>query len=300
MGENMNQKEVIPRWRAKGAINLAEKIHEIRRKFDKLLPIFDPNKLGSSKDHVNNLFLAIHLLGVQHDDIMCRLFPYNFSRKASTWYFILLARSITNWDRFERLFMREFGERKTITSLHNELRDIIMDKRERVKEFNQRFFNVLIKFPHYVSLAHSLTIEYYTAALTPSIGMFSKRSQRNTLALKFDEVETMEIELSAYEKHPHYEETKSTGKKPLLLTKPPDRESKDIDNVVKMVKKLSNEVVDLKNNVGEGSSKLQNFGPCFKKPDNPPQLLEPPYMDFNLDSFSNDNFFSYHQKNHPE
>jgi len=76
----MNQKEVIPRWRAKGAINLAEKIHEIRRKFDKLLPIFDPNKLGSSKDHVNNLFLTIHLLGVQHDDIMCRLFPYNFSK----------------------------------------------------------------------------------------------------------------------------------------------------------------------------------------------------------------------------
>jgi hypothetical protein len=91
-----------------------------------------------------------------------------------------------------------------------------------------------------------------------------------------------------------------TGKKPFLLTKPPDKESKDIDNVVKMVKKLSNEVVDLKKNVGEGSSKPRTFRPFFKKPDNLPQPPEPPHMDFNLDSFNNDNFCSYHQQNHPE
>jgi hypothetical protein len=120
------------------------------------------------------------------------------------------------------------------------------------------------------------------------------------LALKFDEAKTVERELSAYDQHPRYEETKSAGKKSLLLTKPLDNESRDIDNVVKMVKKLSNEVVDLKNNVGEGSSKPQTFHPFFKKPDNPPQPPEPPHMAFNLDSFSNDNFFSYHQQNHHE
>jgi hypothetical protein len=61
--------------------------------------------------------------------------------------------------------------------------------------------------------------------------------------------------LSAYDQHPRYEETKSAGKKPFLLTKPPEKESKDINNSVKNVKKLSNEVVNLKKNVGEGSSK---------------------------------------------
>jgi hypothetical protein len=47
-----------------------------------------------------------------------------------------------------------------------------------------------------------------------------------------------------------YEENKSTRKKQLLLNQPPNKESKDIDNVVKMVKRLSNEVVDLKDNIG--------------------------------------------------
>jgi hypothetical protein len=60
---------------------MAGELHEMPRKFDKLLPKFDPDKPGSPEDHVNNLFLAIHLLGVQHDDVVCRLFPYTFLGK---------------------------------------------------------------------------------------------------------------------------------------------------------------------------------------------------------------------------
>jgi hypothetical protein len=90
------------------------------------------------------------------------------------------------------------------------------------------------------------------------------------------------------------------GNNSLLLTKTLDRESKDIDNVVKMVKKLSNEIMDLKKNVGEGSSKPQNFNIFFNKPINLPQPPKPPYMAFNLDRLNNDKFCSYHQQNHPE
>jgi hypothetical protein len=192
--------------------------------------------------------------------------------------------------------MKKFGEKKMTIHFHNELGYIKMDTREKVKDFNQIFLNVLINFPNDVAPTKSLDIEYYTTTLTPSIGMFVKRANKNTLALNFDEAETMEKELSTYDQHLHYEDTKSAGKKPFMLAKPPNKESKDIENVIKMVKKLSNEVVDLKKNVGEGSSKPQNFLPFFKRPDSPPKPPEPPHMDFNLYSFSNDIFFSYHKK----
>jgi len=91
-----------------------------------------------------------------------------------------------------------------------------------------------------------------------------------------------------------------SGKRPLLLTKPPEKEPKDINNVVKLVKKLANQVVDIKRNVGEGSSKPQIFLPFFKRQASPPKPPKPPYMAFKLDSFSNDSFFSYHQYNHLE
>jgi hypothetical protein len=67
-----------------------------------------------------------------------------------------------------------------------------MDKKEKVKYFNQRFLNVLIRFPHDVAPVQSLTIEYYTTELTPSIGIFVKIYNKNNLALNFDEYETIE------------------------------------------------------------------------------------------------------------
>jgi hypothetical protein len=76
------------------------KLHEMPREFDKVLPKFDPDKSGSPEDHLNNFFLATHLLNVQHEDMVCRIFPYTFSRKAYTWYFSLPSGSITEWDDF--------------------------------------------------------------------------------------------------------------------------------------------------------------------------------------------------------
>jgi len=134
--ENTNYREVIPRWRDEGAINLGGPLHEMPRKFDEGLAKFDPDKLGSPEDHLNNFFLDTHLLNVQHEDVVCMLFPYNFSGRASTFYFILLVGSISDLDDFERLFIRKFGERKMTASLHKELGAIKMDKKEKVKYFN--------------------------------------------------------------------------------------------------------------------------------------------------------------------
>jgi hypothetical protein len=146
--------------------------------------------------------------------VICRLLHFTFSRKSSTWYFILPPGSITEWDDFERLFIRKFGERKTVSSLHKELGAIKMDKKEKVKYFNQRFLNVLIKFSHIVALAQSLEIEYYTVVSTPSIGIFFKMANKNTLELDFDEAEIVERELSSYEHPSHTEETKIMERDP--------------------------------------------------------------------------------------
>jgi hypothetical protein len=201
--------------------------------YDKVLPKFDPDKSRSLEDHLNIFFLDTHLPNVQHEDVVCRIFPYAFSCKESTWYFIFPPGSITEWDDFERLFIGKFGERKMTSSMHKELGAINMDKKEKAKDFNQRFLNVLIKFPHDVAPTQCLEIEYYTIMLTPSIAIFVKRDKKNKLKLSFDEAKTVERELYFYEHQSHTEETKTTGKRPLLLTKPPEKEPKDIDSVVK-------------------------------------------------------------------
>jgi hypothetical protein len=95
------------------------------------------------------------------------------------------------------VFIIKFGERKTTTSLYNELGAINMDKREKVKYFNHIFINVLTNFIVDKNPAQSLAIEYYTKYHIPSIDLFFKQANRNNFSLIFDEVETVEREISS-------------------------------------------------------------------------------------------------------
>jgi hypothetical protein len=114
----------------------------------------------------------------------------------------------------------------------------------------------------------------------------------------FKEAKDVEKEIFSLGRHATTKETKTSGKKLLFLTKPPEREPKDLENVITLIKNLSNEVVDLKKNVDEGSSKKKPFIPFFKNNNNPPKPPKPLGLTLNMDDFGMDNFFSYHQMNH--
>jgi hypothetical protein len=90
--------------------------------------------------------------------------------------------------------------------------------------------------------------------------MFVKRVGKLNLAKNYKEAKDVEKETLPVGGNPRVEDNKTTDKKPLLLTKPREKEPIDLDNVLKLVKKLSN-VVDLKMNVGEGSSHHKPFRP---------------------------------------
>jgi len=50
-----------------------------------------------------------------------------------------------------------------------------MEKKEKVKDFNQRFTTILNKFPDDIPPHNSITIDHYTKALPQDIIMFVKR-----------------------------------------------------------------------------------------------------------------------------
>ena len=54
------------------------------------------------------------------------------------------------------------------------------DKKDRIKDFNQRFINHLNHIPE--KPAESIQVEFYTVALPPSIAMFVKDRHKRTLA----------------------------------------------------------------------------------------------------------------------
>ena len=87
-------------------------------------------------------------MDVQHEDVVCRLFPYTFINKSSTWFFSLTAGSIASWQQFEIAFLNQFRDNRTYGVLFLELPRIRFDKKDKLKYFNQRFINLFNRIPN--------------------------------------------------------------------------------------------------------------------------------------------------------
>ena len=107
-------------------------MHDCPKHLDRVLPKFDPRRGISIEDHLKSFYLALEILKVEHEDVVCIIFPYTFEPKASSWFFSLQANSMTIWDTFEMVFKSKFGSQKTVTTLMKELLSMKMDKKQKV------------------------------------------------------------------------------------------------------------------------------------------------------------------------
>ena len=87
----------------------------------------------------------------------------------------------------------------------------------------------------------------------------------------------------------------------MLLTIPKEEHSNELENVVKMVQKLSNKIVDLEKDKEASSSKKQ-FKPYFKKREESGQYQPPMYnsLFLNFNEVGLDHFCTFHQEPHSE
>jgi hypothetical protein len=187
-----------------------------------------------------------------------------------------------------------------------------MSSKERVKDFNQIFMTILNKFQPEAKPTQELQIEVYANALPASISMFVKRAAKRTLAENFEEAKMIEFQMKGCKEGQVSlvkKEAQPPPRRGLLLTRPsgkqaeqtPDKGNGDIEDLQCMVKKLSNEIIDMKRNAGEGNQGQRPYKPFFKR--NPPfKAIEPPPANLNIDlgNVASDSFCTYHQENHSE
>jgi hypothetical protein len=81
----------------------------------------------------------------------------------------------------------------------------------------------------------------------------------------------------------------------------PEKGSGDIEYLQHMVKKLSNQIIDMKKSAREGNQVQRPYKPFFKI--NPLfKVIEPPLAKLNIDleNVASDSFCTYHQEKHSE
>ena len=112
--------------------------------------------------------------------------------------------------------------------------------------------------------------------------MFVKRSVKPSLVENYEKANKLELELDSINKHTAKPEVNTfSGKKPLLLTRPKEENSNELENVVKIIQKLSNKIVDLEK-YKEASSSKKHFKPYFKKKEESGTSQPPVYNSYVL------------------
>ena len=76
--------------------------------------------------------------------------------------------------------------------------------------------------------------------------MFAKIKAKPTLVETYEEAERVEAERESIADYPDPPEKKTTGRRTLLLSKPKEDQSHDYHGMMKMMQKLSNQIIDLK------------------------------------------------------
>jgi ribonuclease HI len=267
-----NQNNPARPWLDQDVVAVPGDQHPLPKHPEKWLPKFDPDSKQIAEDHIKKFMLAIRLRNVEHEDVVCRLFPYTFEGNASTWYFAQQPHTIVSWEKFESCFLEKFGDGKPPEVLVMDLSNLKMNAKEKVKDFNQRFLTLKNRIPADSMPAESLVIAYYTKALHQSIAIWVKRSKKATLLEAFEEATQIEKDiLSLKDSSSSETETVSSSKKKIeILPRPTQNktqpENSDLENLTKVVQKLSNQVIDLKRSTEEASSSKGPYKPPFRKP----------------------------------
>jgi hypothetical protein len=107
-----NQNNPARPWLDQDIVAVPGPQHPLPKHPEKWLTKFDPDSKQIAEDHIKKFMLDIKLHDVEHEDVVCRLFPYTFEGNASTWYFAQQPRTIASWEKFESIFLEKFGDGK--------------------------------------------------------------------------------------------------------------------------------------------------------------------------------------------
>lgn len=146
-----------------------------------------------------------------------------------------------------------------------------IESKEPIKEFNSRFNKLLNKIPITSKPSEKIRSEWYITALPSNIAIFVDRAAKPTLAKNMKEALSVEKRIISLEEKAALEDRKSkkVSFKDDSKKKTP-KDPYDMEGLQKVLKTMSNEMVEIKKQVAETSTKMpfRNFKKPKTKPPN--------------------------------
>jgi len=152
--------------------------------------------------------------------------------------------------------LTKFGDDRTTATLINDISNLKANPNEKIKDFKFRFNKLLNKIQDTSKPGVDVQIEWYIYSLPYNITIFVERANRATLIDTMKESLVVEKMILSLEKKTTQEERKT--KKVNFKEEPNNKTPKDpfdLEGLQKVLKSMSNDMVDIKKKEVESSKK---------------------------------------------
>jgi len=143
-------------------------------KFCSKFRVHDPDR--TADEHIKIFEANMFMLQVQHEDVICRLFPYSLQDEAYYWFANLPAASINSWPNLKTAFLNRFRMPTTPSDLYRSFVEIRWEEGEMISTFNNRFQKAYSRQQAPYAIDQAAALPIYYAALDKLTSMFARRA----------------------------------------------------------------------------------------------------------------------------
>ena len=99
------------------------------------------------------------------EQVKLRAFPFSLAEKAKEWLYYLPSRTITTWNKMNKVFLEKYFPSSKATTIRKEICAIRQEGGETLYEYWERFKRLCASCPHH-QISESLLIQYFYEGLT--------------------------------------------------------------------------------------------------------------------------------------
>jgi hypothetical protein len=168
-------------------------------KYENWLPRFTSSDGERADYHMGDFwsFFQFHPISGDAEDLAMKLFSASLHGNASKWYDNLLDASIASMEQLEKTFLKRWDVKlEDIPVLLKRLKHIKQTKNETVRQFQDRFEDILYRIPRSHHLEDKYIVHLYTNALLVHLGFPLNKKGPKTLHEAHDKAKRIEENIS--------------------------------------------------------------------------------------------------------
>jgi hypothetical protein len=160
--------------------------------FFEYLPLFKGDDHITVEKHIEAFEDFIFNFEIMHVDVILRLFSKSLAQDVTLWFRNMKACSIFSWTDLHRVFLRYWGENKSIDQYLIELNNMRRGKEESLATFNNRFHNFYCSMPLEIRPYEIIAMVYYTLAQHHELFLYIRERKSSSLEQMFINAEEIE------------------------------------------------------------------------------------------------------------